>query len=193
MRRRTWLGCIPGGIPTVCNAGDAMQLYLRDADGSDLPHLLAVLSAEATPLDVDAFDHVGDYADALREIERTPGTYVLMADYSGAAVAFVQLVTYRRLPQRGGRCAVIESLIVAHSWRRRGVGTQLLDHAIGRAIDMGCHEVRVEFDHGSDPARAVFGAAGFEMTSEGGRRSLDLDWTPTRSTQHRWAPDAATV
>lgn len=171
-----------------------MQLYLRDADASDLAHLIALLTEADDPLDVDGFDHVGDYADALREIERHPGTYVLVADYSGAAVGMVQLATVRGLAHRGGRSAIIETLVVAEPWRRRGVGRDLVEHAVGRATDLGCHEIRLMAPSAGSTAIEPFArSVGFEPSSAGLRRSLDRDWTPTRSAQYRWSPDAVTV
>lgn len=167
-----------------------MQLYLRDAVGDDLPHLVGLIVGGKLRRDDDGIDHLHDYYEALREIDRTPGNYVLVAERGGRPIAMLQLVTFRHLEHRGGRCAEIESMLVAEDWRGKGIGGQLLEHAIARAKDLGCYRIQLTSNVERPDAHRFYDRHGFTATHRGFKRQLDLDWTPTRSATRRWSPDA---
>ena len=113
-----------------------MQLYLRDALPADIDGLLALLSGgrlvegDDSPINLPA--DMASFVDAIREIDRTDGTYLMVADLGGRLVGMRQLITFRHLQHRGGRCAEIESMHVASDMRGQGVGGRLLDHAVRR-------------------------------------------------------------
>ncbi len=117
-----------------------MQPYFRDAVPSDLPAIGAILRSVDSGDDADAAP-VGSYRDALAEIDRTDGNYVLVAEYDSQIVAVLQLLALRQLHDRGGRSAQIVMLHVAESFKTSGVGAMLVDHAVERATDLGSHRV----------------------------------------------------
>jgi GNAT superfamily N-acetyltransferase len=137
-----------------------MQPYLRDAVGGDLSAIAAILRVAAIERDergvvVDrgrGHDLAGPpaasaYREALAEIDRTEGNYVLVAEVDGLITAFCQLVTYRHLHARGGRTGELVALHVADPFRTSGIADLLLEHAAGRAREIGCRRLRVEADH----------------------------------------------
>ena len=56
-----------------------------------------------------------------------------MAELQGEVVGVCQLIVFRHLQARGGRCAEIESVHVHPDHRGEGVGGVLLQDAIARA------------------------------------------------------------
>ena len=65
------------------------------------------------------------YASALAEIDATDGA-VLVAELDGEVVGVCQLIVFRHLQRRGGRCAEIESVHVHPEHRGSGIGGALL-------------------------------------------------------------------
>lgn len=130
-----------------------MQPYLRDAVGGDLPAIAAILRAAAIERGDEGGrgDDLGSagavsYREALAEIDRTEGSYVLVAEVDGLIAGFVQMVTYRHLHARGGRTAELVALQVAQPFRTTGIGALLIEHAADRARDLGCRRLRAHAD-----------------------------------------------
>lgn len=116
-----------------------MQPYFRDAVGSDIPALAAILRGS----DQGQPEPIGSYRDALTEIDRTDGSYVLVAEYDNQIVAMIQLLAFRHLHEHGGRSAQVVALHVAEPFRTTGIGGMLLDHAVVRARELGCRRLQV--------------------------------------------------
>ncbi|NNE10866.1 MAG: GNAT family N-acetyltransferase [Ilumatobacter sp.] len=148
-----------------------MQPYFRDAVGTDLPAIGAILRTGGTSEDSAA--RIGSYRDALSEIDRTDGNYVLVAEYDRQIVAVLQLVAYRHLHDRGGRAAHVVALRVAEAFRTSGVGGMLLDHAAGRARDLGCGRLDVLVPTTETVEHAFWERSGFVHLERGYVRPLD--------------------
>ena len=91
--------------------GPGGALTIRPARPADAPRLAALLAAGSWRGSEDAGD-VPAYRSALDEIAATPGNDVLVAELDGQVVGVCQLITFRHLQERGGRCAEIESVHV---------------------------------------------------------------------------------
>ncbi len=148
-----------------------MQPYFRDAVRNDLPAIGAILRG-VEPETGDATPPVGSYRDALAEIDRTDGNYVLVAEYDSQIVAVLQLLAYRQLHDRGGRTARVVLLCVADAYRTTGVGAMLLDHAGERAIDLGCLRLQVLSSTARTDEHAFWERSGFVQLDRGYVRAL---------------------
>ena len=162
-----------------------MQLYVRDALESDVAQLVDLLLGGRVADTPDDGHHEADYVDAIREIDRTDGSYLLVGELAGRIVGMLQLVTFRHLQHRGGRCAEIESMHVAADDRSTGIGGRMIEHAIGRARDLGCYRIQLTSRVERESAHRFYAEHGFEATHVGFKRYLDLDWTPGRSAGRR--------
>ncbi|NQY56250.1 MAG: GNAT family N-acetyltransferase [Ilumatobacteraceae bacterium] len=153
-----------------------MQLYLRDALPADIDGLLALLSGgrlvegDDSPINLPA--DMASFVDAIREIDRTDGTYLMVADLGGRLVGMLQLITFRHLQHRGGRCAEIESMHVASDMRGQGVGGRLLDHAVRRACELGCYRVQLTSNVDRPDAHHFYEAHDFVPSHKGYKRYL---------------------
>jgi GNAT superfamily N-acetyltransferase len=148
-----------------------MQAYFRDAVGTDLPAIGAILRSTDTATVSGALP-VGSYRDALSEIDRTDGNYVLVAEYDNQIVAVLQLLAYRHLHDRGGRAAHIVLLRVANEFRTTGIGAMLIDHAVGRAGDLGCRRIEATCSTGAADEHHQWERAGFVHLERGYVRPL---------------------
>ncbi|MDW3215759.1 MAG: GNAT family N-acetyltransferase [Ilumatobacteraceae bacterium] len=150
-----------------------MQAYFRDAVGTDLPALGALLRGSSGADSGPDGSTNGSYRDALAEIDRTDGNYLLVAEYDRQIVAVLQLVAYRQLHERGGRTAQIVLLRVAEEYRTSGVTGMLVDHAVGRARDLGCRRVQVMSGTDRSDEHPFWERAGFVQLDRGYARPLD--------------------
>lgn len=162
-----------------------MQLYLRDALDADVEELVNVLLDGRTGQGADDPYYIDDYVDALREIDRTDGSYLLVAELGGRIVGMLQLFTFRHFQHRGGRCAEIESMHVIADQRGTGVRDQLLEYAVSRAKDLGCYRIQLTSNAQREEAHLFYEEHGFKATHKGFKQYLDLDWTPNRSAGRR--------
>ena len=148
-----------------------MQPYFRDAVGTDVPAIGAILRGSDAKDGCEA-PQVGWYRDALAEIDRTAGNYLLVAEYDNQIVAVLQLLAFRHLDARGGRTAHIALLRVAEEFRTSGVGSMLLDHAGGRASDLGCCRLQVMCSTGAVDEHQFWERSGFVQLDRGYVRRL---------------------
>jgi GNAT superfamily N-acetyltransferase len=122
-------------------------LVLRAADQADLGRIVELFGLGAVPgaalPGAEDPDDLAPYRAALSEIARTGGGTVLVAEQAGEVVGVCQLIVFRHLQARGGRCAEIESVHVHPDHRDSGVGAALLGEAVEQARAMGCYRVQL--------------------------------------------------
>jgi GNAT superfamily N-acetyltransferase len=133
-----------------------VQPYFRDAVGGDVPAIATILGSAAPD---DERRRVA-LRRALDDIDRHDGSYVLVAEYDRQIGAVLQMTVFPLL-HHGGHAAQIVGLWVAEPFRTSGLDAMLLDHALERADDLGCHRVQVMVDGGDRTQRARWERAGF--------------------------------
>jgi GNAT superfamily N-acetyltransferase len=117
-------------------------------------------------------DHLDGYRDALNEIVRTPGSDVFVAEVDGTVVGMGQLITFRHVQERGGRCAEIESMHVDQRLRGSGIGGLLLETMVAAARRAGCYRIQLTSNKARSEAHRFYRHHGFEATHEGFKRYL---------------------
>ena len=144
-------------------------LVIRRATQADLGRaiellMLGALSGGARRPEDPA--DLGPYVAALREIDDTDGA-VLVAELGDEVVGVCQLIVFRHLQGKGGRCAEIESVHVHPDHRGSGVGGALLRDAIGRARALGCYRVQLTSDAVRHDAHRFYERLGFAPSHVG--------------------------
>lgn len=112
------------------------------------------------------------YEAALSEIAATPGSEVLVAELDGQVVGMCQVITFRHIQERGGRCAEIESIHVDERYRSGGIGGVLVEAAVEAARSAGCYRVQLTSNKSRVDAHRFYVRHGFEPTHEGFKRYL---------------------
>lgn len=89
---------------------------------------------------------------------------VLVAREAGRPIAMVSLL-YTVSTAMGRRVALLEDMVVVPEARRRGVGSQLLQHAIDLARVRGCGRITLLTDGDNLAAQAFYRAHGFASST----------------------------
>jgi GNAT superfamily N-acetyltransferase len=156
--------------PTMASPGPVM----REANASDLRRMVELLTLGAVPGANDGAEDpadLGGYTSALAEIDATDGA-VLVAELDGEVVGVCQLIVFRHLQRRGGRCAEIESVHVHPEHRGSGIGSALLLYAIDRARGLGCYRVQLTSNVVRSDAHRFYERLGFTASHLGFKLAL---------------------
>jgi GNAT superfamily N-acetyltransferase len=144
-------------------------------DVDDLGRIVELLRLGAVPGGPPSAENPADlspYRAALDEIARGDGA-VLVAEVDGALVGVCQLIVFRHLQARGGRCAEIESVHVHPDHRGAGIGTILLTTAMDRARDLGCYRVQLTSNAARPDAHRFYERLGMLPTHIGFKLLLE--------------------
>jgi GNAT superfamily N-acetyltransferase len=145
---------------------------VRSARQGDVPLLAVLLAHGALEEGKEDPDDVIPYEAALRDIAATPGCDVLVAEVDGEVVGMCQLVVFRHLQARGGRCAEIESVHVHPDRRSQGIGGILVEAVVEAAAAAGCYRVQLTSNKVRSDAHRFYERHGFVPSHEGYKRAL---------------------
>ena len=154
---------------------DQPQPEFREAREADLPSIVSLLANDplgALREDSDASLSPA-YWEAFDAISTDPNHQLLVADLGGAVVGVLQLSFLPHLTYQGGWRAQIEGVRVSEEVRSGGVGQALLESAIDRARERGCHVVQLTTDRRRPRALQFYLKLGFEVTHDGLKLHLD--------------------
>jgi GNAT superfamily N-acetyltransferase len=92
-----------------------------------------------------------------KEFIRQSGAQGFVALEGDVVIGFGSIVTYMRV--RGGRCGVIEDVVVAKNFRRKGIASMIIAELMKFAQMGGCFKVSLESNNAS---RSIYKASGFD-------------------------------
>jgi GNAT superfamily N-acetyltransferase len=89
---------------------------------------------------------------------------ILVARQQGKITGMVNLL-YTVSTALGERVAILEDMVVSPSARGGGIGTQLLQAAIGHARSAGCKRITLLTDQSNEIAQQFYAKQGFSVSS----------------------------
>lgn len=141
-----------GGI-TVVEAGTDDLHWLVPAVGRLLPQL----SSSAAPPSPEALAAVVSSGANHLLVARARASAQERAS-AGEVAGMLVLVVF---PLPSGARALVEDVVVAQEWRRRGVGATLMAHAVQLACDLGARTVDLTSRPSRDAANRMYVKLGF--------------------------------
>ena len=146
-------------------------MIFRDAEPDDLPAIVSLLADD--PLGAQR-EQLGDlaYRAALEAITADPRASFIVADDLGVVVGCLQLNIVPGLARRGCLRAQLESVRIAGSQRRAGLGAKLVAEAIRRAREAGCGLVELSSDMTRKDAHRFWERQGFKGSHLGMKLAL---------------------
>lgn len=151
------------------------DLEIRKAIHADLPSIVRMLADDklGQTRESDADPIPRSYENAFEEILQSDANELLVAIAEKEVVGVFQLTFIPYLTFRGGRRAQIEGVRVDTKHRSQGIGRHMIEEAISRATEKGCHLIQLTTSKSRPEARKFYESLGFESTHEGFKQSLD--------------------
>ena len=137
-----------------------VRISIRQANEDDLPSVLALY---AQP-DIDNGD-VLDVTSAraiLGRFAEYPDYRLFVAEQGGIIVGSYALLVMHNLGHLGAPSAVVEDVVVGLAQQGKGVGKEMMRHALAEARERGCYKLALSSNMKRDRAHAFYEALGFQ-------------------------------
>lgn len=144
-------------------------MRFRLATRADLPEIVRLL----------ADDHLGgsreryidplpaEYGAAFDGLQKIGAEVILALDDAGRVIGCLQLLVLPGLGSLGKQRAQIEAVRIESALRGKGLGSQLIAHAIARARERGCKLVQLTSDNSRQGAHRLYERLGFKASHVG--------------------------
>ncbi|MFC5466008.1 GNAT family N-acetyltransferase [Lederbergia graminis] len=145
------------------------QLIFREATIEDLDRIVYLLSDDVLGNKREQYKQPlpESYIKAFQSINSDPNNELIVACY-GEEIVGVQQITFTSfITYQGGWRATIEGVRTASLVRGKGIGSMLIQWAIQRAKDRGCHMVQLTTDKKRPEALHFYEKLGFKASHEG--------------------------
>src|SRR5579872_2769 len=123
-------------------------MIIRKATENDLSSIVKLL----------ANDHLGkkrecyqeplpeSYKNAFSEINGDKNNFLAVVEEHGCIIGTLQLTFIPYLTYQGGKRAIIEGVRIDESYRGKGLGKKLIEWAVEKSREQGCHVVQLTTD-----------------------------------------------
>jgi GNAT superfamily N-acetyltransferase len=117
-----------------------MQLKFRQATLKDLPEIVRMMSDDVLGSQRERYENPlpESYLKAFEEIEADKNNELIVAEKDGEIIGTLQLTFTPSLSFQGGKRATVESVRIDEKYRGQGIGRELMEWAIKRAIEENC-------------------------------------------------------
>lgn len=145
-------------------------LTFRQAAREDVPAIVALLADDALGARREQYASPlpKPYYDAFAAIDSDPNNELIVVDAAERhVVAVLQLTFIPYITYQGGWRALIEGVRVSATLRSSGIGGELIEWAIERARERGCHMVQLTSDKARPDAVRFYERLGFVASHQG--------------------------
>ena len=145
------------------------DLSVRAATRDDVPRIVQLLADDVLGQSRERFETpLPDvYYDAFDAISRDPNNELVVAVLDGSIAGVLQLTFIPYLTHQGGWRALIEGVRIASETRGKGIGRELIQWAIDRAVERRCRIIQLTTDKTRQDALRFYESLGFQATHEG--------------------------
>jgi GNAT superfamily N-acetyltransferase len=148
------------------------DLEIRAAAADDVAAIVAMLADDPLGAQRESPDDLAPYLAALERLSADPNQRLAVAVRDGRVVGTLQLTIIPGLSRRGATRSIIEGVRIHADERGSGLGTQLIEWAIGASRDQGCQLVQLTSDRTRTDAHRFYERLGFTASHTGFKLSL---------------------
>lgn len=152
------------------------DLSFRRAERADLPHIVRLLAADPLGAKRERYETPlpESYLAAFDAIDADPNNETVVACIGEAVAGVLQITFIPGLTYLGGWRASIEGVRVDAKHRSSGLGKAMIEHAVRRARERGCHLVQLTTDKSRPEAKRFYEGLGFVASHEGMKLHLTV-------------------
>jgi GNAT superfamily N-acetyltransferase len=144
--------------------GNLSPVEIRRACLDDVQQLCSLL-AELFTQEADFTPDAERQERGLRLILDNPEVGRIYCAIRSDAVVGMVSILFTISTAEGSRTAWLEDMVVHPEWRGRGIGRQLLNHALAEAKTAGCTRITVLTDAGNHQAMRFYSCARFSRSA----------------------------
>ena len=150
------------------------EIVFRIAAKADLPSIVRLLADDdlGRQRERDEDPLAESYYSAYDEINKDPNHELIVAEQGGKVIGTAHLLYIPSISFQGGLRAQIESVRIDTRYQSRGIGSQVMKWAIGRAKAGGAHVVQLTTHKSREDAHRFYERLGFAGTHVGMKLSL---------------------
>ncbi|RAO19716.1 Phosphoglycolate phosphatase [Micromonospora noduli] len=158
--------------PGHCGVGPVSggDFVVRAAVAQDDPELVFDVLWQLAP--DDARPDTARLATAWRDLHAQAGRRLLLAVAGDTFVGTLDTLVAPNLTHGARPYMVVENVVVAPGWRRRGVARALMLAALDEATAAGCYKVQLVSNAARVDAHRFYASIGFAQSAHGYRRYL---------------------
>jgi GNAT superfamily N-acetyltransferase len=150
------------------------EIIFRRARLADLPTIVHMLADDelGSLRERDESPLPETYAIAFRKIDRDENHELLVAELNGELIGTLHLMFLPSISYQGGLRAQVESVRVNRKFQNKGIGSQMMAHAIQRAKERGANLMQLTTHKTRVNAHRFYERLGFKGSHLG--MKLDL-------------------
>jgi len=153
-----------------------MELHVtfREATINDLDSIVKMLVDDELGKEREHYSApiLDAYIKSFHVISNDPNNELIVACIKDEVVGVQQLTFIPYLTNQDGWRATIEGVRVASSARGKGIGTMLINQAIDRAKELGCHLIQLTTDKKREETLRFYERLEFTATHEGLKKHM---------------------
>lgn len=151
-----------------------MNIEIREATEKDLDSIVAMLADDPLGSMRESYEQPlpNSYREAFQAISSDPNNELIVACYENEVIGVQQITFTPYITYQGGWRATIEGVRTSSSVRSKGIGSELINWAIQRAKERGCHLIQLTTDKTREDALRFYERLGFTATHEGMKMKL---------------------
>jgi GNAT superfamily N-acetyltransferase len=148
------------------------DLEIRAAVADDVPAIVGMLADDPLGAQRESPDDLAPYLSALERLSADPNQRLVVAVREGRVVGTLQHTIIPGLSRRGATRSIVEGVRIHADERGSGLGTELIEWAIGESRDQGCQLVQLTSDKTRADAHRFYERLGFTASHTGFKLQL---------------------
>jgi ribosomal protein S18 acetylase RimI-like enzyme len=150
------------------------EILFRLAAAEDLDRIVQMLADDVLGKERERYEDPlpEGYLNAFQAIESDPNNELTVACRGTEIIGVMQITFTPYLTHQGSWRATIEGVRTSSAVRGQGVGSKMINWAVGRARERGCSLVQLTTDKQRSDALRFYQKLGFKATHEGLKMKL---------------------
>ena len=146
-----------------------MTIKIRLATRKDVSEIVRLLAEDVLGSKRERYEEPlpNDYYSAFEDISSAKNNFLIVAEIENNVVGCLQLTYITYLTYQGGKRALIEGVRIDSKCRGKGIGKIMLNWAISKSKEDGCHLVQLTTDKERPEALEFYKQLGFIPSHEG--------------------------
>lgn len=146
-----------------------LNLNIRRASRSDVPNIVRLLANDPLGMQREQYREPlsQQYFDAFDQINSDKNNYLIAVEDGSKIIGTCQLTTITYLTYQGGMRAQVEGVRIDESYRGHGIGKLMIEWAINKSREAGCHLVQLTMDKSRVDTIEFYKKLGFIASHEG--------------------------